>query len=70
MQREGSGNCEVGWELLIEVRRMLDEERKVGGGLVMRPQGSECGGRAGPPVSGLGTAIIQLSEGPGGDSRL
>lgn len=30
--------CE-GWEWLTEVRRMHDEKREVGGGLVMRPRG-------------------------------
>ena len=68
-QKEGSGNCEE-WELLTEVRRMLDERRKVGGGLVMRLHGSRCDGRAWPPILGLGIAVLELSEGMGGDSRL
>lgn len=49
---------------------MLDERRKVGGGLVMRPHGSRCDGRAWPPILGLGIAVLELSEGTGGDSRL
>lgn len=59
----------VGWELLIEVRRMPNGERKVGGDLVMRPHGSKCDGTAWPPVSSLGTAVIELSEGPGVHAR-
>lgn len=61
--------CEE-WELLIEVRRMLDERRKVGGGLIMRPLGSWCDGRAWPPILGLGIAVLELLEDTGGDSRL
>lgn len=61
--------CEE-WELLIEVRRMLDERRKVGGELVMRPHGSWCERRAWPPIPGLDMAVLELSEGTGGDSRL
>lgn len=49
---------------------MLDERRKVGGGLVMRLHGSRCDGRAWPPILGLGIAVLELSEGTGGDSRL
>lgn len=56
--------------MLIEVRRMLDERRKVGGSLVMRPHGSRCDGRAWPPKLGLDIAVLELSEATGGDSRL
>jgi hypothetical protein len=49
---------------------MPNGDRKVGGGLVVRPHGSKCDGTAWPPVSRLGTAVIEPSEGPGVHARL
>lgn len=64
--------CVGRWGLgvLVELRTIPDEDRKMGGGLVMRPHGSKCDGTAWPPMSRRGTAVLELSEGPGVHTRL